>query len=115
MTANSPCTSARSSASKRLRLRTGVARPAICEASSSWTCAADRARRGREPEACAVAATQRHRSGGPRSSESLFLNLVSFGEAAAGDADHAPTDHGLVVLGEAFVVADTAAVSGDPG
>lgn len=45
--------------------------------------------------------------------KSLFLNLS--GEAFAGEADHAPADHGFVVFGKAFVVADAAAVAGDPG
>ncbi|HEU0086247.1 MAG TPA: hypothetical protein VFQ77_01090 [Pseudonocardiaceae bacterium] len=48
-----------------------------------------------------------------RSPQSLFLNL--FGEASVGDADHAPADHSFVVGGQAFVVADAAAVAGDPG
>jgi hypothetical protein len=45
--------------------------------------------------------------------QSLFRNL--FGEAFAGDSDHGPADHGFVVGGESFVVADAASVSGDPG
>lgn len=50
---------------------------------------------------------------GSANPESLLVNL--FGEAFAGDADHAPVDHGFVMLGQAFVVAGAAAVSGDPG
>jgi hypothetical protein len=43
----------------------------------------------------------------------LFLN--PFSESLAGEADHAPADHGFVVDGETFVVTDTSAVSGNPG
>ena len=37
------------------------------------------------------------------------------GEAAAHGDDHGPVDDGLVVFGEAFVVADGAPAAGDPG
>ena len=37
------------------------------------------------------------------------------GEAAGHDDDHGPVDVGLVVGGQPFVVADGAAVAGNPG
>jgi hypothetical protein len=41
--------------------------------------------------------------------------LLAPGEAAAHRDDHGPVDNGLVVFGEAFVVADGATAAGDPG
>jgi hypothetical protein len=41
--------------------------------------------------------------------------LLTLSESAAGDADHGPADHDLVVMVESFVVADAGAVSSDPG
>ena len=41
--------------------------------------------------------------------------LYLFGQPAAGDPDHGPTDHRLVMFGQAFVVAYTSAMSCDPG
>jgi len=44
----------------------------------------------------------------------LGLPVSGAGEAAGHDHDHGDGDHGFVVLGQGLVVADTAAVFGDP-
>ena len=47
--------------------------------------------------------------------KSLLENSGGPGEAAGHDDDHGPVNAGFVVSGQAFVVADGAAVAGDPG